>query len=124
MNTPALPFTPPPAYTWLVGQGLVGFEPFSALQPWHFLPPEQVFSVTDRWPVHHAGSQQIFAFARRQDCDDLACLVFEANLLIGVMTVHGWTPEGYDVLARHGSVWDWLKSAIDDVREWAEANAA
>lgn len=108
-----------PGYTWVIDRGLVGFAPSTAMQPWYFLPPEQVFSASDRWP--RADEQrELITFARRQDNDDLACAVFDGGRFVEVVRVHGWAPEGYAPLARYPSLWEWLKSAIDDVAEWAE----
>jgi hypothetical protein len=40
----------PVGYRWLVQQGLVGYVPDSALQPWYSLPKADAFSAVDRWP--------------------------------------------------------------------------
>ncbi|MCE9573644.1 MAG: hypothetical protein K8W52_10850 [Deltaproteobacteria bacterium] len=112
------PFTVPAGYRWLIDRGLVGFEADTALQPWYFLPVEQVFSVSERWP-RATELASLYAFARRQDCDDIACFAVEANASQpGVVVVHGWTPEGYEVVARFDSIWAWLRSVVADVEEW------
>ena len=116
---PLFPFAVPRGYHWLVERRMVGFEPFSALQPWYFLPAPEAFSVTQRWPkvgVH----DDLFAFARRQDCDDIACFSRKADGSTGVLVIHGWTANGYDVVASYGSIWAWLKSVVDEIAEWAE----
>lgn len=110
------PFALPAGYRWLIDRGLAGFEPNSALQPWYLLPPEQVFSVSDRWP-RAAETSQLYAFARRQDCDDLACFKEDAPQP-GVVVVHGWTPDGYEVVARFDSIWEWLRKVVRDIEEW------
>jgi hypothetical protein len=112
------PFALPAAYRWLVDRGLVGREPNTALQPWYFLPLDEVFCLNDRWP-DLIVSRRLFAFARRQDCDDLACFaVGEDNLPPRVFLVHAWTPEGYQVVAEFDSVWDWLKAVVSDIEDW------
>lgn len=117
---PELPFSLPLGYRWLVERGLVGFAPHSALQPWYFLPNDQAFSVTERWPSA-SKHPALFAFARRQDCDDLACFAPpEGDGQPAVIVVHGWTPEGYEVVASYLSIWDWLRSVVADIEEWAE----
>lgn len=121
-RVPTLPFRAPAGYEWLVARGLAGFEPNTALQPWYLLPAEEVFSVSDRWPQpKNAG--EVYAFARRQDSDDLACFaVVQESHEPNVLLIHGWTPEGYEVVARFDSIWDWLRSVIDDIREWSSVD--
>jgi hypothetical protein len=63
----------------------------------------------------------LYVFARRQDCDDLACFATpKGGGQPSVVVVHGWTPEGYEVMATYGSIWEWLRSVISDLEEWAE----
>ncbi len=115
---PDFPFSAPEGYRWILERGLAGFDESSALQPWYFLPRDDVFSVSQRWPnVRHHG-EELIAFARRQDCDDIACFKYECGSPIGVTVVHGWTSEGFEVVADYASIWDWLKSVVDDIAEW------
>jgi hypothetical protein len=117
-TVPLFPFTVPLSYSWLVNRGLVGFTPNTALQPWYFLPHGEAFSVTDVWKSD-TDKSKLFAFARRQDCDDLACFSFEGDDAPNeVVVVHGWTPEGYAILGRYDSIWTWLKSVVDDIEAW------
>jgi hypothetical protein len=120
---PEFPFAMPVGYRWLVQQGLVGYVPDSALQPWYFLPKADAFSAVDRWPGVNPHAE-LYVFARRQDCDDLACFATpKGGGQPGVVVVHGWTPEGYEVVATYGSIWEWLRSVISDLEEWAETGA-
>lgn len=115
---PQFPFAVPSGYRWLVDRSLAGFGPNSALQPWYLLPRDQAFSVTDRWPKP-GDSGPVFAFARRQDSDDLACFVAaEEGRAPEVVVVHGWTPDGYEVVARYVTIWQWLKSVVGDIEAW------
>ena len=50
-------------------------------------------------------------------------LVFPCGGQPGVVVVHGWTPEGYEVVATYGSISEWLRSVISDLEEWAETGA-
>jgi len=118
------PFGVPKGYSWLIERGLAGFAPSSALQPWYFLPDDQVFSVSDRWPKADEPARQIIAFARRQDCDDLACFSLRPQGHVEILLVHGWTPDGYEVVGRFGSFWDWLRRVVSDIEEWVSAEAA
>lgn len=103
----------------MVDRGLVGFGPGSALQPWYFLPQEQVFSVRDRWPKA-TEDVNLVAFARRQDCDDIACFdATEGDVTIArVVVVHGWTPEGYAIAAKYETIWAWLGDVVADIEAW------
>lgn len=112
------PFAVPVGYRWLIDRGLAGFRPNSQLQPWYLLTGEEVFSVSDRWPRTDEPAE-MHAFARRQDCDDLACFVVGRDgSEPGVVVLHGWTPSGYEVVARFDSIWDWLKRVVSDIEEW------
>ncbi|MBN7129618.1 hypothetical protein G0D91_29360 [Burkholderia multivorans] len=110
----------PVGYHWLIDQRIVGFEPFTQLQPWHYLPPEHGFWASDRWPG--VTNKLLYAFAKRQDCDDLACVIVSSdNTVTGVALIHGWTDAGYEVCCEFASFWEWLKHVIDDVSEWASS---
>lgn len=109
----------PLGYRWMIKRGLVGFDAFSALQPWYFLQTEDIFDVSLRWPSSSDFSPLI-AFARRQDCDDIACVAVKNASCVGVCVIHGWTPAGYDIDAQYADYWEWVKSVIDDVAECCE----
>jgi hypothetical protein len=112
---PVFGFDPPVGYEWLKERKLVGYEPHSQLQPWYYLDAEDVFSVTDEWHDVAYGKGDLIAFARRQDCDDIACFSVRAEKVNAIVTVHGWTPEGYCITDTYESIWNWLKSVIDDI---------
>jgi hypothetical protein len=59
------------------------------------------------------------AFARRQDGDDIACFEVGPQGVNSVVIIHGWTDAGYDIVAKYRTFWEWLKSVIDDIAEWA-----
>ena len=116
------PFDPPRGYRWLIERGLAGFEPHSALQPWYLLPRDQIFSVTERWP-RFGESGHLYAFARRQDCDDIACFSLDGTSReVKVVVVHGWTSSGYEVEAKFESIWDWLRSVVADIEDWVRSD--
>lgn len=116
---PSFTFKIPRGYHWLIERGLVGFEAFSALQPWHFLDRDSAFSVSKRWPKQKSVDE-LFAFARRQDCDDLAAFLVQDGRVKGVGVLHGWTANGYELVETYATLWDWLKRVICDVEEWVE----
>jgi hypothetical protein len=108
-SLPAFPFAPPAGYHWLIDRGLVGFTVFSPLQPWYFLSRDDAF-------ILDGG---LFAFARRQDNDDIACFASRDGTP-WIVIVHGWTPTGHQIVATHDTIWDWLKTVIDEIAEWVE----
>jgi hypothetical protein len=114
-----LDFVRPKGYGWLIERGIIGYEPFGPLQPWHYLEGNKIFCVSDIWPTGpHKGL--LISFAKRQDCDDYACFDVEESLVRSIMVIHGWTSSGYDILAIYKSFWEWLKSVIDDIAELVE----
>jgi hypothetical protein len=106
----------PNGYWWLLDKKLIGFEPFTQLQPWYYLSPDQCFWVSNRWP--NVTNKYLLAFARRQDCDDLACFVVDNNIVNAIALIHGWTAEGYNLVREFSDFKDWLKYVIDDIYEW------
>ncbi|WP_152969170.1 hypothetical protein [Amantichitinum ursilacus] len=107
----------PPGYQWMSDRALVGFEPHTQLQPWHYLPAEQCFFATERWPG--VSEKKLLAFARRQDCDDLACFIVDENGVVnGVALIHTWTPGGFELVAEFPDFWTWIKHVIDDIADW------
>ena len=82
-----------PGYHWLIARGLVGWAAFTALQPWHYLPEEEMFYATERWPSGPSEAP-LLVFARRQDCDDLACFREAAGHAAEVVTIEGVAKDG------------------------------
>jgi hypothetical protein len=117
---PRFDFFTPPGYRWLLEHRLVGFYDSSVLEPWYYLERDEVFNVTDEWP-QGPSKDRLVAFAKRQDCDDIACFEIGPRGASSVIVIHGWTDTGYDIVARYENFWEWLKSVIDDIAEWVEA---
>lgn len=115
-----LNFPKPKPYTWVVDKGLAGFSASSALQPWYFLPENEMFQPTAKWP-HGPSAAVLVAFARRQDCDDIACFEVREVEPTPVVLIHAWTANGYDIVARYDSLWEWLKAVIDDIAEVSDS---
>lgn len=120
---PDFGFIAPQGYLWLIESRLIGFGPFSGLQPWHYLDKENTFSISQRWPKKNQSEANLIAFAKRQDNDVLACFKVHEEQVIAVVSIHGWTSDGYDIIAEYQSFWDWLKSVIDDIAEWVDLPA-
>jgi hypothetical protein len=68
-------------------------------------------------------SEPLFAFARRGDTDDVACLVSRDNV-VKIALVHTWTPTGPEVVATYDTIWDWLRAVVDDIEEVVAAASA
>lgn len=126
---PNFDFVPPKGYMWLVERKLVGFDETSPLQPWHYLPKRWAFDLSKQWPNGPEddfgeqlpdGPMRLFAFAKRQDNDDLACFEVVGKQTNRVVLVHGWTPKGYYILCTFDTFWAWLKSVVDDIEEWVD----
>ena len=108
----------PSGYQWLIEHNLVGFEPFTQLQPWHYISCEQRFWATERWPDVSKG--ELFVFARRQDNDDLACISFDCNKMPnGVVEIQGWTESGFDIIQEFPDFWLWMEQVVRDISMWA-----
>ena len=111
-----------PPYKWIRNKVIGGTDAFTQLEPWYFLPNDQIFDAAERWPAGRLESPLI-AFARRQDCDDIACFDFTPGNNLKVLLIEGWTGGGnaYSVLDEYSTFWEWLKSAIDDIADWSSA---
>ncbi len=108
---------PPAGYQWLIDRRIVGFAPFTQLQPWFFVQQEECFWATDKW--QGVTEKRLLVFARRQDCDDLACLIVNADGLVsGVALIQGWTDVGFDLVQEYPDFWAWLKNVVQDIEEW------
>jgi hypothetical protein len=108
------PFGIPRGYVWLIESGIDLFKPGSFLAPWYILPEEQIFDVGRAWPGSFERGR-LFAFARRQDCDELACFLNVGGVGNEVRLANGWTPSGCDVDRVGMSFWDWVRSVIEVV---------
>lgn len=113
-------FEIPIGYQWLLDRKLVGSEPFSQLQPWYFLLQDKCFWVSEIW--NKKIDKNLFAYARRQDCDTIACFsVSEFGKVLGVVLIQGWTNDGFDICEEFPTFWDWLKMVVDDISIWVES---
>lgn len=116
---PVFDFRVPKGYLWLVKQGLIGYSGFGPLQPWYYLDATNYFSVSEKWPEGPCMGT-IIAFARRQDNDDIACFQVTDGAATEILVIHGWSVNGYELIAKFSSFWEWLKFVIEDIAEWVE----
>jgi nitrate reductase alpha subunit len=89
----------------------------SPLYPWVLLEKEQSFYANHKWL--NVTSDNLYVFAKRIDNDDMLCLI-EENGVCGdkIISIHGWTNEGFSICNEYVNVWDWVKSAINDISEF------
>lgn len=85
---------------------------------WYIMTKEQVESringLKKRYP-----SRKLIPFARRDDCDDIAC--FEEGQEKKVFIIHDFASEGYEQRKIYEDFWDWLKDAIQEMIDYNEA---
>jgi len=108
---------------WFMAHGV------KRLTPWHFIEDEEErerFRVEFRREVS-AGSRPVmdmWPFARRQDCDDVAgFVVADGRITAAVIDVHltysaGPERDGYPSTQLHSSFWDWLRAALADTADF------
>jgi hypothetical protein len=103
--------TPPPAYLRLLRLNLVNLE------PWHLLDAPSAVRRTSglrqRYP-----NRTLFAFAARQDCDDVAC--WEEGVSSRVQIIHDFAEAGWEQRENRGfdSLWDWFRTAVEEMIEF------
>ena len=47
-------------------------------------------------------------------------MVDKTNQISGVLVIQGWVGDEFIVVKQLPTFWDWLKFAIDDIRDWIE----
>ena len=111
---------PPAEYRWIVTHRMLGFEPFSQFEPWFLCGVEEITPLSKLWPSVRLENDLI-PFARDQTGDDLACLELRNGTVCGTCEIHyDLGPPLYVELGkRHPGVWEWLHSALDDVKFWS-----
>ena len=61
----------------------------------------------------------MYAFAKRQDNDELACFTLnDYGDVSGVNIIIGWSDNSYILKKSFNSFWDWLKHVVDDIEKW------
>lgn len=93
----------------IVNQGLLDFDPWIIME-------------SDRLRVRYEGvkkrypNRELIPFARREDCDDIAC--WEKNKDGKVVVIHDFSGDGYENVCEFNSFWDWLRSALETTIEY------
>lgn len=98
----------PATYEDALRLGLAG-EASRRFAPWRIFHREELFDVDERWPGN--PGPKLTAFARREDCDDLACFEDGSDEIV---LIEGWTGGGrsYQVADRLPSFADWVAFAL------------
>src|SRR5437870_953774 len=110
-----LGFRLPPAYFHVQELGLTN------LKPWYFIESSAIRAnysqINERFAERH-----VLPFARRGDCDDVACFVLEedARSRSEVVVIHDYAAKGMEVVNRMPNFWDWFRSAVEDMIQWSE----
>ncbi|MBR2555668.1 MAG: hypothetical protein IKE94_12475 [Aeriscardovia sp.] len=103
MNFEETKYSYPYGYMKLKELNLVDFD------NWYFIPNDQLenrfVGIRKRYP-----SRRYIPFARRDDCDDIAC--FEEGKGDIVFIVHDYASEGTEERSQYVDVWEWFKDAV------------
>ena len=102
-------FEYPTEFQRLVAQGILSFEPWVLLRGQEF--SQRLAGLAKRYP----GSELV-PFARRIDCDDVACWERDAGETIFV--VHDFASPGYETRKTFPDFWTWFRAAIEDMIEF------
>ena len=100
---------------------MIGFAAFTAFEPWQLCGLEEIVPLSQRWPTARLP-QDLIPFARHQGSDDLACFQLQhedaATSITGIREVHYdlGPPVYVELGAEFDDFWQWLHSALDDVR--------
>ncbi len=106
------------SYDWILSEGLINTINKSPISPWYHV--EEVKWLHDMFP-NQEESLKLLLFARRQDCDDLACFNILNGKIVAVYLVQGWVKNGYRIVEKYEDIWQWLKVVIDDIKLLAES---
>ena len=89
----------PEGYKKLKDLNLIDFE------YWYFIPEYQLknrfIGMSQRYP-----SRKYIPFARRDDCDDIAC--FDVD-------IPDKASAGFEERKSYNNIWEWFKDAIDEL---------
>ncbi len=81
------------------------------LTPWHIMPSDlatkRLRSLRQRY------SRKYVPFARRTDCDDLACI--DPEQPGEIVIIHDFASDGAELRHRFGSFWDWFRAAMEEM---------
>ena len=104
----------PDALQFMFSHNLLGEDLESPLEPWCSAWVENLGPIKELYPKSPVR-RDIFPFARRQDMDQLACI---ENNTGKVVEVHydPMNPTFMEITDEFDDAWEWLISAIHDIR--------
>ena len=106
-------FRYPKEFLWILGNGI------NHLTPWIILDKKFILSrynsLKERYP-----SRNLFPFAFRQDCDDLACWDLNDNNKIKIIEDYSRANPSED--DEYNSFLDWFKQAIEDMIDFCKSD--
>ena len=99
-------FVYPKEFMKLLDLNLLDFE------FWYLMTKEQteirIKGLRNRYPM-----RKLVPFARRDDCDDIAC--FEVGKNGKVQIIHDFASCGYEQKQEYENFWSWFRSAINEL---------
>lgn len=102
-------FAYPQAIIKLLELNLINFD------VWYFMDKEsakiRLAGLQKRYP-----SRTLIPFARRGDCDDIAC--FEVGEGERAFVIHDFASKGYEQREIYENVWEWLKDVVNTMIEF------
>ena len=99
-------YTYPEAFYKLVDLNLVNFD------VWYLLDSESALTHYQGLQVRYP-ERRLIPFARRDDCDDLAC--FEIGKSGRVQLIHDFANSGWEQRKEFQDLWEWLEAAVGDM---------
>lgn len=82
---------------------------------WYFMDKEsakiRLAGLQKRYP-----NRTLIPFARRGDCDDIAC--FEVGEGERVFVIHDFASKGYEQREVYENLWEWLKDVVNTMIEF------
>ena len=107
-------------FDWPEGYYRVFELGLTKLDPWYFVEGEEFNMLYERINKRYPN-RLVLPFARRHDCDDVACLVVhsEEYPTHHVLAVHDFASPGSEVDADLNAFWDWFELAVKEMIEWA-----
>ena len=102
------PASLPSGYNRLLEQGIVRFEPWELLVGTALV--ERLEGLKRRYP-----ERELLPYARRTDCDDVACVEGGGTK---VVIVHDFSSSGFERRGVFPDFWSWFRAAIDEMIEF------